>query len=85
MADEFASFADTVDTPAREMFLITPHDTNEVSPIPKAIRCNVAGNVTLRAMESGSDVTFAMVAGEVLPVRARFIRASTTATLHGLA
>lgn len=83
--DDFQANGDAVVAPARRMFAITPHDTNEVDPIPKAIRANAAGSVTLRAVDSTADVTFAVVAGEVVDVRARFVRASTTAPLHGFA
>ena len=87
MADEFATHSDSVSAPAREMFLITPHATNEVTPLPKAIRANGAGDVVLRAAESGADVTVTMAAGEILPVRAQYVRAAgtTVAVLHGLA
>ena len=86
MADQFANFGDTVSTPAKKMFAITPDATAAVSPIPKAIRCDVAGTVALRAMGSAADVSITMAAGEVLPVRVQYVRASgTSATLHGLA
>jgi len=86
MADEFGAQPDTANAPARKMFAITPHDTNELATTPKAIRCNVAGNVVLRALGSTADVTIAMAVGEVLPVRAQYVRATgTTATIHGLA
>jgi hypothetical protein len=41
----------------------------------------------LRAVDSAADVTIPMVAGEILPVRARFVRAvgTTVTALHGLA
>lgn len=87
MADEFATHQDTVSAPARGMFVITPHATNEVSPLPKAIRANGAGDVVLRAADSGADVTVTMAAGEVLAVRAKYVRVTgtTVAVLHGLA
>jgi hypothetical protein len=87
MADKFASYSDAVSAPAREVFLITPHATNEVSPLPKAIRADSAGTVTLRAIDSAADVTMTMAAGEVLDIRARYVRVTgtTVATLHGLA
>lgn len=86
MSDQFENNADTVTAPARQMFAITPHATNALDPLPKAIRCNVGGTVALRAVDSGSDVSITMVAGEVLDVRVSHVRVSgTTATLHGLA
>lgn len=87
MADNFASNADSVSAPARQIFLITPHASNEVSPLPKAIRADSAGTVALRAVGSSADVTVTLAAGEVLAVRAQYVRATgtTVATLHGLA
>lgn len=86
MADEFSTYSDEVSAPARKMFAITPHATDEVSPLPKAIRCDAPGTVALRAVGSSADVSITMAAGEQLAVRAKFIRAAgTTATLHGLA
>ena len=86
MSDKFATSADYVSAPSRNMFAIVPHATNPVVPVPKAIRCNVGGTVTLRTIDSAEDVSITMVAGEVLDVRVSHIRATgTTATLHGLA
>lgn len=87
MADNFANNADSVFAPARQIFLITPHATNALSTIPKAIRADSAGTVALRAVGSSADVTVTMAAGEVLAVRAEYVRVTgtTVATLHGLA
>lgn len=86
MADDLSG-RDKVFYPARRMFEITPHDTNEITPLPKAIRFNAAGAVTLRAADSTADVVITVAAGEVLDVRARFIRDTGTdaITIHGLA
>lgn len=86
MTDQFRGLADDVDNPARQMFLITPHATNEIDPLPKAIRADSAGTVALRAVDSTADVTVTMAAGEVLAVRAQYVRVTgtTVLTLHGL-
>jgi hypothetical protein len=87
MSDSFAHRPDSVEAPARNAFAITPHQTQAVSPLPKAVLVGAAGNVVLRAIDSSVDVTIAVVAGQILPIRAQFIRAAgTTATgLVGLA
>ena len=87
MSDSFSRFSDSPSAPARGMFAIAPHDTNEVDPLPKAIRADSDGTVTLRAADSTADVTVTMAAGEILPVRARHVRAAgtTVTTLHGFA
>jgi hypothetical protein len=87
MADPLSSLADSTMAPSRNMFLITPHATNEVDPVPKAIRADGAGTIALRAVGSAADVTINVAAGEVIPVRALFIRATgtTVSVIHGLA
>lgn len=87
MADKFAAQLDRASTPGREMFVITPHATDEIAPLPKAIRADDDGTIALRAVDSGADVTITVVAGEIIPVRAKHIRITgTTVTLiHGFA
>lgn len=86
MADQFRNMADELTGASRNMFLITPHATNEVNPLPKAIRSDTAGTITLRAIDASVDIVLNVAAGEVIAVRAQFVRASgTTATVHGMA
>lgn len=85
MADPFEGTSDNILAPAERMFAIVPHATNEVPFITKAIRCNVGGTVALRSLEGTEDVSITMVAGELIAVRAKFVRVTgTTAVLHGL-
>ena len=88
MSDRFDTLADTPAQPARQAFAITPHATNEVDPLPKAIFVGTGGDLTGRAAGSGADVTFKNVAsGQILDVRFQYIRASgtTAADIVGLA
>lgn len=79
--DHFTTYADDVDHPARHAFDVTPHASNEIDPLPKALLIGGAGNIVLRAVDSTADVTIAVVAGQLLPIRAQYVRASgTTAT-----
>lgn len=78
MADLFGTFTDTVATPARRCFVITPHDANELAVLPKAIRAPSDGVITLRAVDSEADVAHPVLAGEVVAVRAAYIRATGT-------
>jgi hypothetical protein len=85
--DRFDNFADTLTSPARIAFAITPSDTASLTILPKAIVSGTSGTVTLQAADSDNDVVISCVAGQTLPIRARYIRATgTSATgLVGLA
>lgn len=87
MSDQFQS-SNSVSAPSRNVFVITPHASNEVSPLPKAVRFDGAGAVTFRAVDSPADVVMNVVAGEVLDIRIQYLRATGTtvsAAIHGLA
>lgn len=87
MSDRFENVNGLAD-PARLAFAITPHATNEVDPLPKAIYVGTGGDLVGRAAGSSADVTFKNLAsGQILDVRLQYVRASgTTATnLVGLA
>lgn len=50
MADPFNQRADSVADPARKCWAITPHATNEVDPLPKAIHNKIAAVHGLRTV-----------------------------------
>lgn len=86
MADQFSANFDGVDKPARKLFAITPHASNEVDPLPKAVICTVAGDVVCRAVDSSADVTIALAKSQIFPARLQYVRAAgTTATIVGMA
>lgn len=68
--------------PSNNVKAVTPHATNAISPVPRALYIGGAGDVALRAAGDGADVTFVgLTAGSILPVRAQYVRATgTTAT-----
>ena len=87
MSDRFENVNGLAD-PARAAFAISPHATNEIDPLPKAIYVGTGGDIVGRAAGSSADVTFKNLAsGQILDVRLQYVRASgTTATnLVGLA
>lgn len=80
--DNYGSEQDDVSSASMQPYAVTPHDTNPLSIVPKALYIGGAGDVVLRGVNSGSDVTFVgLAAGTILPVRASHVRATgTTAT-----
>lgn len=85
--DPFHNQATALSDPARAAFVITPHDAQPLAILPKAIMAGVAGQVALRAVDSPADVTVTLAAGQVLPLRALYVRAAgtTAGALVGLA
>ena len=70
--------------PADDLFAITPSDTVALATVPKALLVTVAGNVAVRGT-GAAPVTLAVTAGQILPIRARYVYATnTTATVVGL-
>lgn len=87
MSDMFENVNGLAD-PARHAFSITPHATNAVQPLPKAVFIGTGGTLVGRPAGSDSDVTFKNLAsGQILPVRLQYVRASgtTAADIVGLA
>lgn len=67
--------------PASMLRAITPHDTNELEWVTNGIVATGAGNISIVAVGDTTPVTVPIAAGQVLPVRAKIIRATgTTAT-----
>lgn len=81
MADPFAHSASTLESPATEAAEVTPHDTNALATIPRALYIGGAGDVEV-TLVGGDKVTFTAVpVGTILPVRAKIVHATgTTAT-----
>lgn len=71
-----------VQNPSRAPFAVTPHDTNKLARIPQSIYVGGAGDITLRGVDSSTDVLFKnLPAGITLNVQAEYIKAAgTTAT-----
>lgn len=79
--DRFESHGDALSSPARLAFAIAPSDSAELAILPKAIVAGSAGTVALRAVDSAADVTLTVQAGQMIPLRVRFVRSTgTTAT-----
>ncbi|ODP39258.1 spike base protein, RCAP_Rcc01079 family [Sphingomonas turrisvirgatae] len=80
MADNFTgSFEERVTYPSRRVAAVTPHDSNALADVPKALYVGTGGNIALRAIDDSADVTFNNVPnGTILAVRASHVRATGT-------
>lgn len=76
--DKFGAHNDTTSSPARQCFIILPNDSQPISPLPKALRADEDGVITLRAVDSDADIAHPVRAGEVIAVRAAYVRATGT-------
>jgi hypothetical protein len=77
--DQFSNSADSVSAPARRAAAVTPSDSVALAAIPKALYVGSGGSVVARGVDDTADVTFVNVgAGTILPLRARYVRATGT-------
>ena len=86
-SDPFIHSTDSLIAPAQDPFAIVPHPTDDLPQASKAIYVGTGGTIVLRAVGGDSDVVFANVpSGAILPVRARAVRSTSTASdMVGLA
>ncbi|MBX9730275.1 MAG: hypothetical protein K2X59_03015 [Sphingomonas sp.] len=86
MADAFSAAADQVSAPARRALAVTPHDSNPLTDIPKALFIGTGGSITMRGVDGAADQFWKNVpSGALLPFRAQFIRATGTSAADILA
>ena len=86
MADIFATLGDTTSAPSTKALGVTPHDTNPLTDIPKALYVGTAGNIIMRGVNGAADQLWKNVpAGAILPFRAQYIRATGTTAADLLA
>jgi hypothetical protein len=83
--DKFATYSSGLDSPATDVFLITPDDDTDLAVTTRAIRANTGGDVVLVTLE-GNERTCKFADGETRAIRATRIKATgTTATgLEGM-
>ncbi|PTQ12972.1 hypothetical protein CLG96_02175 [Sphingomonas oleivorans] len=86
MSDPFGSFSDSVSSPATRAVAITPHDTNPLTDVPKALYVGTGGNITMRGKSGTADQVWKNVpSGAILPFRSEYIRATGTTAADILA
>ena len=83
--DKFAAYSSGLDSPASDVFPITPDDDQDLAVTTRAIRADTGGDVVLVAM-AGPERTCRFADGETRAIRATRIKATgTTATgLEGM-
>jgi len=83
--DKFAAYSAGLDSPASDVFPITPDDDTDLAVATRAIRADTGGDVVLVAM-AGPERTCRFADGETRAIRATRIKATgTTATgLEGM-
>lgn len=80
--DRFAQTSDSLLSSARAPFTVIPDDTAPLTLVPKGIYVGTGGDVTLRGIDAGADVTYRNLPdASFIAVRASHVRATgTTAT-----
>lgn len=82
MADEFEQKQpEDIILPGRKLFAITPHNSNELSSIPRALWVGTGGDLSVIAQDDTVAVTLKVQSGSLVPVRVKVVKATgTTAT-----
>lgn len=77
--DNFGAFSSSPVAPATAPYAVTPHDSNELTILPKALYVGTGGTLVLRGATGTGDVTLKNVAnGQVIDIRAQYVRATGT-------
>lgn len=82
MADNFAGYTAALTDPARSgqnVAFASPAVDVQLSQTCRAIRCGGEGTLVV-TMAEGNDLTFEVAAGDIVPVRATHVKATSTAT-----
>jgi hypothetical protein len=86
MADQFANIADSISAPATRTVAVTPHDSNALGDIPKALYVGTGGTIVMRGVRGTVDQSWKNVpSGAILPFRAQYVRATGTSAADILA
>jgi len=86
MTDQFSNNADQVSAPATRAVSVSPHDSDALTDIPKALFIGTGGNITMRGVKGAADQLWKNVpSGSVLPFRAQYVRATGTTAADLLA
>lgn len=76
--DSFSRFQATVISPLTSAASVTPHNTNELAYVTRALYVGGAGDVSVTMQDSGDVVFEGVPAGTTLPVRVKVVKATGT-------
>ena len=77
--DKFVSQNKGLGSPLTTGEAVTPHDTNELTKVSRALYIGVTGDLVV-TMQDGTTLTFKAVPVGLLPIRVKIVKAATTAT-----
>lgn len=81
--DAYKGLQTQLDSPAMAWAAITAHNTNFITPLPRAIYCSTAGTAQLEDV-NGNLITFTLEAGKFYPLRPQRLRTGGSAVIVGL-
>lgn len=79
MVDVFKGFTDMPDFPYRNFYAVTPHDTNALPFVPKAIVSLAGGTVTMVGENGATAVQVTLIANTIYRYSPQIIKATGTA------
>ena len=82
MANNFQFHESQLDSPGRSLSAVTPHDSNDITNVARALWVGVGGDISIIAAGDDSAVVLKNVpSGSLVPIMTARVRAtSTTAT-----
>jgi len=81
MAEDFTLYADGLNTPARNVEVVTPHDTTNLTQPSRGLIIGVGGNISVETVGGQSAVIITVATGAILPIMVTRVNSTaTTAT-----
>jgi hypothetical protein len=82
MTDTFATAIRGLESPAYDVFAITPAN-EDLATLPRALWVDAPGDLVIPDV-NGDSITLDVPAGIILPIRPKQVRTGTTAVVMGL-